>query len=175
MKLPASPANCVMVDEAIIAAENIYLGACIFANPTKADFLSGACVDGLIDFRSSLTHFLYQQKRLSDIESLAELTDLLYFEYARGRILEDSVHPIDYRRLGAIATQANPFQSPKDLDKLWNDASEALVRFKKIQPNHFSNADTVAAIESRGFQGKLLLPYSISLLEKNPNDSRAFF
>ena len=74
-----------------------------------------------------------------------------------------------------IATQANSFKSPKDLDTLWNDASEALVRFKKIQPNHFSNADTVAAIESRGFQGKLLLPYSVSLLEKNPNDSRAFF
>jgi len=199
-QLPDPNTNCSITDERVVASEKNYLTKCLSNNPTKTDTLTEACVQSVFSLRSAMTRVLEKNKKLSEIDSLAKLTDLVYsdvFTAANGGADTD---PLDLKRVEAIAEQMSnldsnfrgakrlkvyvlaqnaihqsPSKTLKEQEEIWARVGHELDSLKLAGGGEDGIEGLDAAIQTRGFDPTLTLKYASELLVKTPTSGWGMF
>ena len=190
-----SPA-CVISDEWVSTAEKDYLKSCLLSNPTKTEVLANNCVESIFELRSALTHFLIQDKNMRDLDSLPELTDLLYAEWIHPTLKNETPN---FKKMGLISTRISELRSDlflaekikilseaieakelsqgktlKQQDQIWERPAEDLETLQASQ-GAGGLSDLNRMIQTHGFENTLTQEYAKSVKALHPDSGEALF
>ncbi len=195
-QLPEVPHACVLQDDWVASGEKVYLQNCFLSNPNKTDAITPACLSGLFGLRATITRFLNQNRKVTEIHSLPDLVDLMYAEI----LVPEMNHEVpNFRTLVSIARQIDHEQrglylnerilmigkvsegmteamgkSPEQQDAIWEKLSQEWSE-NSSKVGGLDTTDIDLALNTRGYDPTASGKYSARLLSRSPDSPLGYF
>jgi hypothetical protein len=194
-QLTEPTSGCSLTDDRVALNEKDYLSKCFLINPTRSDTPVDGCIQSIYVLRSSMTRMLERNKKISEIETLGKLTDLLYSD-VMASVSPTDPQPLDMVRAESIVDQMLELNSGlkaakrakyvmlarktiiqattktlKDQETLWDDLHTQYAKLRNQGAFDEGSVELDAMIETHGYNPALTLRYGSDILAKSPNSA----